>query len=93
MVGTVFALWVGFRSYSIDRHISYLASNIENCTTESNAIDSKLDVFNNFTASVEGHLQVFLNLNLTGHDHRSFSLYCQMEDNSRIVFVFVKSYF
>ena len=33
LVGTIFALWVGFGSYSINRHLSQLPSDIENCTT------------------------------------------------------------
>ncbi len=31
-VGTAFTLWVGFGSYSIDRHLSKLPTNTANCT-------------------------------------------------------------
>ena len=53
LLGTVFALWIGFGSYAIDRHISKLPTSIANCTTLdlNTTVLMTTDNYSNLTAS------------------------------------------
>ena len=59
IIGTAIALWIGFGSYSIDRHISNLPTNVANCTVTSatlNLATVETVIQNNFTLHSEEKL-------------------------------------